>query len=288
MQIYCGEPYFEFHQPEGGQIIRHRFRIKAWEVHWAINPASVCQVDHWPATFDPYLKSDAAVAVSADVSAIAKIIAPESKNPILGLDSAMDWLEQNMRYDHSVASLGASSEHALRERAGNCSDYHGLCAAFGRALGFPTRVCYGMNAFPKNSPSHCKLEAFIPPYGWVTFDVSETQKLVNEIRSAKDLDQARKDALIHAAHTRLREGFRDNTWFLQTRGTDYELAPPAAQRVPLVRTAYVEADGVALADPDPANPAKKEFAWMTVQKFTPDRSVSYPFKDWSSLLQDGK
>ena len=44
----------------------------------------------------------------------------------------------------------------------------------GRALGYPTRMTYGINPFPKNSPSHCKMEAFLPPYGWVAFDVSDT------------------------------------------------------------------------------------------------------------------
>jgi ATP-dependent helicase HrpA len=33
----------------------------------------------------------------------------------------------------------------------------------GRTLGFPTRVTYGIALFPKNSPSHCKLEALLPP-----------------------------------------------------------------------------------------------------------------------------
>jgi hypothetical protein len=78
-------------------------------------------------------------------------------------------------------------------------------------------------------------------------------------------------------------GFRDNTWFIQTRGTDYELSPPAAKKAAVVRTAYVEADGVALAEPDPANHEQRAFSWMTVQKFTPDRPVPYPFKDLKSL-----
>ena len=29
-------------------------------------------------------------------------------------------------------------------------------------------MTYGINPFPKNSPSHCKLEAYLPPYGWVS------------------------------------------------------------------------------------------------------------------------
>ena len=53
----------------------------------------------------------------------------------------------------------------------------------------------------------------------------------------------------------------------------------------MVHTLYAEADGVALPEPDPANPQKREFAWMTVHEYKPDRAVTYPFKDWRSLLK---
>ncbi len=276
--------YFEFDHPEGAQVIRHTFRVKVWELRWDVDPAKVVRAKSWPATFEPYLKSDRAVAVDGRVRSLAREIAQEGRSPAEELDSVMDWLNANMKYDHSRASLRASSEHALAGKTGHCSDYHGLCAAFGRALGFPTRVTYGLNAFPKNSPSHCKLEAYLPPYGWVSFDVSETQKLLGDIHKAKELSDEQKAALTRAAVARLRHGFRDNTWFVQTRGTDYELVPSAASgRVNVVRTLYAEADGVALPDPDPANPQKKEFAWMTAHKFAPDHPVEYPFKGWKSL-----
>jgi len=118
--------------------------------------------------------------------------------------------------------------------------------------------------------------------------VSETQNLIGTIRKAKGLGDRAKEQLVRAATDRLRRGFRDNTWYLQTKGTDYDLAPPAGKRVPVVRTLYAEADGVALPDPDPANPTKKEFSWMTVQQFTPDRPVSYPFQEWKSLRVPGR
>ena len=35
----------------------------------------------------------------------------------------------------------------------------------------------------------------------------------------------------------------------------------------------------------PANPKATGFAWMTLHKYTPDRPVTYPFKDWSSLTK---
>jgi hypothetical protein len=50
-----------------------------------------------------------------------------------------------------------------------------------------------------------------------------------------------------------------------------------------VRTTYAEADGVALPEPDPANEQRNTYSWMTVHTFTPDRPVTYPFKDFKSL-----
>ena len=109
-------------------------------------------------------------------------IVPRRGNPLVDLHSVLDWADRNLVYDHIDASLQASSTHALEHRRGHCSDYHGFCAALGRVMSQPTRVTYGINTFPKQSPSHCKLEAFLPPYGWVSFDVSETQKLVQALR----------------------------------------------------------------------------------------------------------
>jgi transglutaminase-like putative cysteine protease len=210
-------------------------------------------------------------------------IVPQRRGTANELIDVMDWIDRNLRYDHIQASLRADAQYAFTQRRGHCSDYHGLCAAMGRSLGFPTRVTYGLNLFPKNSPSHCKLEAFLPPYGWVSFDLSETQKLVQSIHAATDLSDEKKERLARAARQRLIGGFRDNTWLLVTKGTDYELQPPASQSVSVVRTIYAEADGIPLPDPDPANAEKREFSWMTVHAYQPDRTVSYPFQDWKTL-----
>lgn len=78
-------------------------------------------------------------------------------------------------------------------------------------------------------------------------------------------------------------GFRDNTWFLQTRGTRYELAPKASGPVNVVRTIYTEADGVPLAEPDPSNKDQTGFTWMTSHRYQADREVPYPFADVRGL-----
>jgi transglutaminase-like putative cysteine protease len=277
--------YFEFADPQGAQIIRHKFKATIHEMRWHIDPAKVARIEQWPAAFEPYLQSDQSVYFDERFKKLVLDVVPKPKNASDDLASVMKWVNRYMTYDHGNASLKGSAEHALIKKTGHCSDYHGLCAAFGRALGYPARVTYGINTFAKNSPSHCKLEAFLPPYGWVCFDVSETQRVIDAIEKDKSLEPTKKAMLIRLANERLQSGFRDNTWLQVTRGTDYELVPPAKKKVAVVRTIYAEADGVALRDPDPANPEQREFGWMTVHHYVPSRPVGYPFNGWKSLVK---
>jgi transglutaminase-like putative cysteine protease len=275
--------YFEFDNPQGAQIISHSFRAAVWEQRWAVDPTKVVRIEKWPASFDPFRRGESRVVVDDKFKKLAEQIAGGKSNPSEELDAILGWAHDNLTYDHTNTSLVASSEHALDKKRGDCSDYHGLCASLGRSLGLPTRVVYGLHLFPKNLPCHCKLEAFLPPYGWVSFDVSETQRLVRAIEANPDLKADEKAAFVKAAAERLRSGFRDNTWLMHSKGTDYDLAPKAAQKVPLVASIYAEADGKALPAPDPADVTRREFAWMTAHKYTSDRAVSYPFRDWKTL-----
>jgi transglutaminase-like putative cysteine protease len=275
--------YFEFHDPQGGQIIRHRFHAKVWQLRWNMSPADFTAVTSWPEDFSVYLRPHSILANDADFLAKLNQIVPWPSGNAADLVSVMNWIDQNLTYDHANASLRADAQFAFNQLRGHCSDYHGLCATMGRSLGHPTRVTYGLHLLPKSSPSHCKMEAFLPPHGWVSFDLSETQRMVKQIQNDEQLSPSAKDKLASAARQRMLSGFRDNTWLLVTRGTDYKLVPPASETVPVVRTIYAEADGVTLPDPDPSNPKKREFSWMTVHQFKPDRPVRYPFTDLKSL-----
>jgi transglutaminase-like putative cysteine protease len=248
-----------------------------------LKPDNVARVKKWPESFAPYRRSERGIVIDDRFKKLAAELATGAAGPADELAAVMDWTKKNLTYDHTATSLIASADHAFTRKRGDCSDYHGLCSSLGRALGVPTRVAYGLHLFPKNLPCHCKLEAYLPPYGWVSFDVSETQRLVKMIEASPDLKPEEKKALAKAASERLRAGFRDNTWLLHSKGTDYELAPKASQKVPLVATIYAEADGKPLPLPDPADSTKREFAWMTAHKYTPDRQVPYPFNDWRTL-----
>jgi transglutaminase-like putative cysteine protease len=276
--------YFEFPNPQGAMIVRHKLDVRLAELRWDLDPQKVQSVAEWPESFAPYLRNESQAVVSdARFDKLLAEIVPQRSNPLLDLSKVIRYADQNFQYDHKRASLKASSLHALDQKAGHCSDYHGFCAAMGRLLKQPTRVTYGINTFAKASPSHCKLEAFLPPYGWVSFDVSETQKLAAAIRADGKLSGAEKSELVQTAHQRLVSGFRDNTWFKQTQGTDYDLVPKASRKVAVVRTIYAEADGEPLPDPDPSDTSETKFAWMTSHKFESTPAVKSPFTDIDSL-----
>lgn len=274
--------YFEFHDPQGAQIIRHQFAAKVWQLDWNVSADAVAKVDKWPAEFEKYLRPQS-LDDEEQFHTLVRQIVPQPHDNAGDLAKLMGWIDANLTYDHVHASLKADANHALAQRRGHCSDYHGLCATMGRALGCPTRVTYGLSLFPKNSPSHCKMEAFLPPYGWVSFDVSETQRFVADIYKNDKQTNEEKERLAALARARLLHGFRENSWLLLTRGTDYDLAPPASHPVSVVRTAYIEADGQPLPDPDPANGEKREFAWMTVHDYRADKPFKQPFKDVTTL-----
>ena len=175
-------------------------------MHWKLDAAKIRQVSDWPTSFEPYRRGESqAVEVDDRFRKLLAEIVPQSQGPLGDLAAVMHWASDRFAYDHHDASLRADAARMLEKQRGHCSDYHGFCAAMGRALGYPTRVTYGINPFPKNSPSHCKLEAYLPPYGWVSFDVSETQRLVAQIRKDEKLSAAEKDRLACAATERLTE-----------------------------------------------------------------------------------
>lgn len=109
--------------------------------------------------------------------------------------------------------------------------------------------------FNKGSPSHCKLELFLLPYGWVRCDLSETQKLA--LKKAAFADKIRDPTM---------RGFSENTWLLVTRGVNYESAPRASDAVPVIRTINAEADGKPLPELDLSAAQQQTFAWMTVHR----------------------
>lgn len=262
--------YFEFDSPQGTQLISHQFTAQLQQLNWQVDYSSVLQPESWSASLAPYQRIDPRAKDGDPLRDVLQSIGPATRSSADRLVSAMQWVDQNLTYDHSVASLSGDPMHGLLYRRGHCSDYHGLCSTLAQKVGYPSRVVYGLQMFDKASPSHCKLEVFLPPYGWVTYDLSETQKLVIQIGQDKSLSPQQRDERVNFVKQRTMRGFRENTWLQVTRGTNYQLAPPASRPVPLIRTIYAEADGEPLIDFDPSNPDRNDAFWVTMHRVDGD------------------
>ncbi len=270
--------YFEFTNPQSAIQIRHRFHARTWQTDWNVDPHAVRTMDEWPEQLRLYLSRPNPLE---DDPKYAATLASLSRGRMADADrlvAALDWTTENLQYSSENASLRADAQHAFTQRMGHCSDFHGLCATMGRSFGYPTRVAYGIHLFAKPSPSHCKLEAFLPPYGWVSFDVSETHKMIRNVQQNSELTVAQREKLVSQIQARMRRGFRDNTWLKVTHGTNFHLAPRASRRAPLIREIYAEADGKPLPDGSDG-PA----SWVTLHRYDTDHQVRYPFTDLDTL-----
>lgn len=237
--------YLEFDSPDGAQLITHKFQAELIQLDWNVDYAKVTLPQQWPASFEPFQRRDPR---SEEGQQLQQVLAEIETKTNGGSESeklieAIDWVDRNLSYDHSIASLSADPMHALVHRRGHCSDYHGLCSTLAHSVGYPSRVLYGLHMFSKGSPSHCKLEVFLPPYGWVSYDLSETQKLNLKTAADESMEESRRNELVTAIKNRTLRGFRENTWLQVTQGVGYPLVPAADNPITIVRTIYAEADG---------------------------------------------
>ncbi|MCS7263912.1 MAG: transglutaminase domain-containing protein [Armatimonadetes bacterium] len=270
--------YFRFDEPDGAQVIQYRLKIRAWELHWNLDPSKVTA--YREVAMSEWLRNESRIVVNDHrIRALAQKIVNGATEPFERVKRVLEFIIDTMNYSHGECSLQASALHALTRRVGHCSDYHGFATALLRSLGIPARIVYGINPHKRHSPSHCKLEVFLHPYGWVPFDLSETDKVLEQL-SKSDLPERVKAQKRDAILQWLFSGFRDNTWFRVTTGTDFPVVPAVAPNPPVIRTAYIVCDDKILPDPDPANPNRMEFAWQLVWNSKSDKPVTYPWSLW--------
>ena len=102
----------------------------------------------------------------------------------------------------------------------------------------------------------------MPPYGWVSYDLSETQKLAIKLSKDEKLLPEHRKKITDWIRQRTLNGFRENTWLLVTRGENYPLMPAASSAVSIIRTIYAEADGIPLKE----GGSVQEGTWLTMQR----------------------
>ncbi len=254
--------YFEIDSPDGALEIQHTFAAEIAQLYWDVDYSKVANAASWPQAFEVFQKPDVRSERAKDYKDIVGQIQAVSNEKSRQFMKAIEWVDQHLTYDSANASLTADPAHGLIHRRGHCSDYHGLCGTFAREIGYPSRVLYGLQMFDKGSPSHCKLEVYMPPYGWVSYDLSETQKLALKVSKDEALLPEKRKKNADLIRQRTLNGFRENTWLLVTRGENYPLVPSASKPVSIIRTIYAEADGIPLKE----GAATDAGTWLTMQR----------------------
>jgi transglutaminase-like putative cysteine protease len=152
----------------------------------AASRASVADVDR--VVYAAQLDAGPAAQVNDEIRAIAARETAGKDTVVARARALYDWVFAHMEYDKSVPGWGLGDiPYCLRVGKGNCTDFHTLFIALGRASGIPARwnigfpLAYGDGRNPAADAIpvqgyHCWAEFYAPGAGWLPVDISEARK----------------------------------------------------------------------------------------------------------------
>lgn len=113
-----------------------------------------------------YIRSD-----DETVKKVAKEAVRGATEPRLQMNRIASWVKKKVKGDYEVGF--ATADEVARTLEGDCTEMGVLCAAMGRTLGIPTRVCFGLVYDPDNPGfgGHLWTEAYVDG-NWETFDAT--------------------------------------------------------------------------------------------------------------------
>lgn len=164
--------------------VKTTFTVERQEQRGKLDPAATRPLnDDEKKQYAALLGNDTYVVADAEIVALAAKIRGDETNPLKIARKLYDWTLDNVEYwvkDPSKwkASPVGSSDYCLKNRTGNCTDFHSLWTALARASGIPTRMKYGslfkpsLDGQDKDASYHCWPESWFPGLGWVPNDVA--------------------------------------------------------------------------------------------------------------------
>ncbi len=116
----------------------------------------------------------------------AKFI-PKATNDLDTVKNIYDYVVTNLEYKDSEIGKNKGAIAALHSKKGVCMEFADLMTAFCRTKGIPARVVYGfdipfIDMERLSNFGHAWVEAYIPEYGWVTFDPTNkmSKRILNQ------------------------------------------------------------------------------------------------------------
>ena len=113
-----------------------------------------------------YIRSD-----DATVKKVTKEAIRDATEPRQQMERIARWVKGHVKGDYEVGF--ATADEVARTLEGDCTEMGVLCAAMGRVMGIPTRVCFGVVYDPDNPGfgGHLWTEAYVDGK-WDTFDAT--------------------------------------------------------------------------------------------------------------------
>jgi transglutaminase-like putative cysteine protease len=261
--------WFVFVEAKGDDLkpfeVVQEFQIKRWEIKTKPDPKKTRPLtDAERKEYAAYLAPNANVPVGGEFAKIAKEATGGEQNPVLASRKLYDWTLKNVEYwvkypDRLKASPVGSAEYCMKEKTGNCTDFHSLWTAVARSHGIPTRMVYGsffkkeLDGKDADQSYHCWIEFWAPGIGWVPHDVAVADVFLGDFATTKENEE--KVRLTTAdgysgkdmAKVDYYFGSIDNRRVVFNRGRDLKLAG-ASGPINALPKAYVEADGKVLKE----------------------------------------
>ena len=261
--------WFVFIEAKGDDMkpfeVVQEFDVRRWEIRAKPDASRTRSLtDAERKEFAPYLGANANIPVGGEFARVAREATGGETNPVLASRRLYDWTLKNVDYwvkypDRLKASPVGSAEYCMKEKTGNCTDFHSLWTALARSSGIPTRMVYG-SFFKKDLAGkdadqsyHCWIEFFAPGIGWVPHDVAIADVFTGDFET-NDLNREKVSLTTADGYSGKDQmkvdyyfGSIDDRRVVWNRGRDLVLAG-ASGPVNALPKAYVEADGKMLKE----------------------------------------
>jgi len=191
--------------------ITRRFRFKAYETAFRIDPDKIGKYDTDDPLYKYYTRTQEFMELTPEVIGLAEQIVGEEKNPWLKARAIYSWCVDNISYKYPP---NRGIRFSLPRRSGDCGCYGFIFVSLCRAVGIPARMVNGHWACAAKMNYHVWAEFYLPHFGWIPADPTDGR-----------IARESPEKLAGAGDAFYYFGNLDSGRFISSKGTSIQLYP---------------------------------------------------------------
>lgn len=173
--------HFEYKDLKGYSLVRPAWKVNAKisAIEYFIYPDRVGTLDDIPADIKKKFTQDGDKYRLSDpfIQELAKKIAGDEKNPYWIVRRIFEYLADHLEYNLKPVGGWNPAPTVLRRGTASCSEYSYTMIALCRSLDVPIRYVGAISLRGDDASFddvfHRWTEVYLPPYGWIPFDVNK-------------------------------------------------------------------------------------------------------------------